>query len=86
MDSAENLIALPADEATRTKYDPLQLPMHRGPHPQYDAVVRTKLEPIALGHGTMSPTELHAAIMAVEGDMLTAIASQSIPATFERLK
>lgn len=67
MDSAENLIALPANYATFIAPPNLRLlPQHSGSHMVYDADVRAALVPVAL---TTTPVALRAALLAVETQM-----------------
>jgi hypothetical protein len=70
MDSAENLIALPANYATFiAPPNSRLLPQHSGSHMVYDADVRAALVPVVFGSLTMTPAALRAALMAVETQM-----------------
>jgi hypothetical protein len=70
MDSAENLIALPANYATFIAPPNSRiLPQHSGSHMVYDADVRAALVPVVFGSINMKPAELRTALGGVETEM-----------------
>jgi len=69
MDSAENLIALPANYATYIAPPNLRLlPWHSGAHTMYNADVSAALVPVVFGSLTMPPPALRTALLAVENN------------------
>lgn len=68
MNSPENVLALPGDEAT---FDTMAgaLPIHRGSHPGYSRDVKMLLAPLEAAFRTMSDKDLRIAVAAIEGEM-----------------
>ena len=76
MDSAENLIALPANYATFLAF-PNQgiLPWHAGAHPLYDADVAVLLSPVTVNGPTMGAPGLRLALAGTEATLKFLITS-----------
>jgi hypothetical protein len=69
-DSVENLVALPADNASYVSPpNNRTFPMHNGSHPQYDAEVRTQLSNLEANYNHMTPTQIRSEIARVEFHM-----------------
>ena len=74
MDSAENLAALPADEASYAAApNRAALSRHNGAHPNYDAMVRGMLAPVIENYRDMSPADLRAAMNEIGDRAMQAI-------------
>jgi hypothetical protein len=77
IDSAENLIALPANYAAFIGMPNLtRLPWHNSAHAQYDADVRTALVPVVAGGVSMTPVVLRAALFTVENIQRTLLVAR----------
>jgi hypothetical protein len=67
MNSADNVIALPADELTYNSPPNLRLlPWHNTNHPRYSADVAAALAPIAATATTVPPATLRAQLQALD--------------------
>jgi hypothetical protein len=67
MDSAENLIPLPADMVTYgAPPNSGVLPYHSGPHGNYDAIVRRELARLESQHASMTDAQIRAELARVE--------------------
>jgi hypothetical protein len=72
MDSAENLIALPADPATfQGPPNNGALPMHNGSHPRYSSFVNGQLGYLRAHHQSMNPAQIRAELDRIETHMQT---------------
>lgn len=68
MNSAENVMALPGDDATFNLMEGA-LPIHQGSHRGYSNDVRNMMRSLEIAHGTMSDKELRGALAGIEGEM-----------------
>ena len=77
MDSVENLVVLPGDElAYASAFNMPRLPLHRGPHPQYNAEVAQRLTHLGREAPTMSDPAIRAELRTIENMMFLRLLDQ----------
>ncbi|WP_375403177.1 AHH domain-containing protein [uncultured Sphingomonas sp.] len=80
MDSAENLMALPADRATFLALPNNRVfPMHSSSHPNYSADVGNSLSNLRLNGATMTPARIRSELEGLEAQWRAKLSDQAPP-------